>query len=334
VEAALSIGLGGNLKFLSAEGKGSFSSTAARLQAIHDAESIATQLGYSETTEKVVSSAQSLSEGTRNSKGTESGKSALSSLNHAKNLREEASIAQNKVKTLSKDISSNQSKGLTISKELTQEVLEFIAHQPANPGPNGASGGQIGYKEARRILEGGGEERVAYLKRFQEAHPQYSIQSINVRGAESILNAQYETQTQHHKSNTGIQDQNASNIQSVPQYAKNSGFDRADAGQISLHKAAYNKVGLETENLPQETVKGFVKKQLKDSDQKIKDGKKPLADHEQILQDKQKAAQDKTLLGTAVKNLATSTGEGLLSAAKDINEVVKKLPPEPPSIFP
>jgi hypothetical protein len=128
-------------------------------------------------------------------------------------------------------MSSSQSKGLTISKELTQEVLEFIAHQPANPGPNGASGGQIGYKEARRILENGGEERAAYLNRFQEQNPQYSIQSINVAGARSDLNMQYETQAQHQRNNAGIQAQNTSNTQEVQHQANAAGLDKTRLDQ-------------------------------------------------------------------------------------------------------
>lgn len=204
-EVALGVGIGGGLKFLSAEGKGNFSSTAARQKAFQDAKAVADQIGYSENTERVISAAKALSEGSRDSKGAGLGENASASLNKAKGLREEASIAQNKVDTLSKEKSSSESKAITISKELTQEALEFIAHQPANPGPDGVSGGQIGYKEARRILEHGGGERAAYLKRFQEENPQYSIQSINVHGAQQQLDMQYETQAQAHRNSADTQ---------------------------------------------------------------------------------------------------------------------------------
>jgi hypothetical protein len=493
-EVALGVGVGGGLKFFSAEGKGSFSSTAARQKAFQDAKAIADQIGYSENTEKVISAAQALSEGSRDSKGAELGEHASASLNKAKGLREEASISQNKVDTLSKEKNSSESKAITISKELTQEVLEFIAHQPTNPGPNGVSGGQIGYKEARRILEQGGAERAAYLKRFQEKNPQYSIQSINVRGEESILNTQYETQAQHHRNSANVQAQNASNVQSVHQHAKDAGFDKKhleqtffnskepensqqkespaeqkapqssgqstqrrstppvqDNVQIQPQQSTYNASiqtqtsshaqsaqteerdtgldkgnsdkfhsrntllhqihsdqvplhskqaanpsqedavkqaaprsagqsidGEETlsstntpseaqpqtndtgtqvqnssngqmvqehlkedvpdkpkiENPQQESIKDFVEKKFKETDKKINRGKKLVTDQEKPLQDEHKAAKDKTLLGTATKNLATTAGEGLLSVGKDINEAVKKLPPEPPIIFP
>ena len=318
VEAALGVSLGGSVAFLGVDAKGSFSSTAARQQAIQDASSVADQIGYSENAEKVVSAAQSLSEGTRDTTGAELDTGALASLNHAKGLREEASVAQNKVKTLSKDISSSQSKELTISKELTQEVLEFIAHQPANPGPNGASGGQIGYKEARRILESGGEERAAYLNRFQEQNPQYSIQSINVAGARSDLNMQYETQAQHQRKSAGVQAQNASNTQEVQHHAKVVGLDHEKAETLQKDNS----------------IKAAVLEQIKNTGGKIQKGSEEVGKQKQILQDAEKASEEKTLGGTALKNLAVSTGEGLLSTGKDVVKAIEKLPPDYPLIIP
>ncbi len=326
-EAALAVGIGGGLKFLHAEGKGNFSSTAARQKTFQDAKAIADQIGYSENTEKVISVAKALSEGSRDSKGAELGENASASLNKAKSLREEASIAQNKVDTLSKERSASESKAITISKELTQEALAFIAHQPANPGTNGASGGQIGYKEARRLLENGGAERASYLKRFQEDNPQYSVQSINARGAEAVFNTQYETQAQHHRNSPSIQTQNASNIQSVYQHAKEAGFDKEHLEQRFLNPK-------EPENSQQESIKDFVEKKFEIADEKITAGQKSITDQEKPLQDEYKAAQDKTLLGIAGKNFFTSTGKGIVSTAKDINEAIQKLPPEPPTIFP
>ncbi|MBL8675881.1 MAG: conjugal transfer protein TraG N-terminal domain-containing protein, partial [Alphaproteobacteria bacterium] len=325
--AALGVGLGAGIRFLSAEAKGSFSSSAARQQAIQEASSIADQIGYSENTEKVVSAAQSLSEGTRDSKGTELDTNALASLNQAKGLREEASIAQNKVDTLSKDISSSQSKGLIINKELNQEILEFIAHQPANPGPNGVSGGSIGYKEARRIFEQGGEERAAYLKRFQEENPQYSIQSINVAGARSDLNMQYEAQAQHQRGNVVVQAQNTSNTQEVQHHAKAAGLDKTRLDKTRLEQ--------EKAESPQKeySIKAAILEQIKNTEDKVQKGSEEIGKQKQILQDAEKASQEKTLGGTALKNLAVSTGEGLLSASKDVADAVEKLPP-PPIIIP
>lgn len=337
VEAALGASLGGSLRFLSADIKGSFSSVAARQKAIQDAKAIAKQIGYSETTEKVVAAAQSLSEGLRDSKGTELGESTTASLNQAKGLREEASIAQNTLDTISRERSSSQSKGLTINKELTQEVLAFIAHQPANPGPTGVSGGHIGYKEARRILENGGEERAFYLKRFQEENPHYSIQSINVRGEESALNARYETQAQQQRNNANIQKQHSSNTQSVQNQAIHAGLNQANFSDAHFNKEYFNQKTADSsqqEKNTEQSVKGFFNKQLQDVEKKIDIGQKPITDQEQVLQQAERDSQEKTLGGTAMKNLVKSGGKGILSTANDINEAIKKLPPEPPIVVP
>lgn len=82
-EAALGASLGasfgaGKIVGLGLDGKGNFSSTAARQKAIHDAQSIATQTGYSESAEKVVSAAKSLSQGMRDTIGAELGENVLS----------------------------------------------------------------------------------------------------------------------------------------------------------------------------------------------------------------------------------------------------------------
>ncbi|MBX9621601.1 MAG: conjugal transfer protein TraG N-terminal domain-containing protein [Alphaproteobacteria bacterium] len=320
-EAALGVGLGGGIGFLDVGAKGSFSSAAARQKAIQNASSIAEQIGYSESTEKIVSAAKSLSEGMRDAKGTDIDNSALASLNQAQGLREEAAIAQSQVKTLSEDISSSQSKGITISKELTQEVLEFIAHQPANPASGSSEGqidrGQIGYKEARRILESGGEERATYLKRFQEQNPQYSIQSINGVGAELALNAQYEAQVQQQQNSTDIQAQNSSNIQTIQSQAEAAGLTQSPFDQKKKENAQKD-----------DSVKKAVLDQIKDSDDKIDKGSGEIAQEKQILQDAEKASQEKTLLATAGKNLFNSTVDGFSSVGKDITDAVQKLPPD------
>ncbi|EKE08839.1 MAG: mating contact stabilization protein TraG [uncultured bacterium] len=311
VEVALGAGLGGSLKFLSADAKGNFSSAAARRQAIDTASSLAQQLGYSETSEKVVSAAQSLSEGTRDTQGMEVGTGALSSLNHAHSLREEALIAHHQVDTLSKDISSSQSKGIVITKELTQDVLKFIAQHPANPGPNGLSGGQIGYKEAYRILENGGDERAVYLKRFQEQNPQYSLQSINIAGERQALSSPYTNQDQSYKSMADIQAQHALNTQNVQSQIKATGQ-------------------LNPGSLDDNTLKDGVLEQIGQTEGTINAGRRQMANQEKFLQDAEKASQEKTLGVTAGKNLAVSAVEGLSSVGKDIADSLDNLPPPIP----
>jgi hypothetical protein len=357
VEAVIGASIG-SPKLLGIGASGNFSSTAARQQAIHDANSIATQTGYSENTEKILSAAQAFTEGTRDTTGTELGKSASSSLNTAKSLREEAMVAHNTVDSISKDMSSSQSKGLTISKELTQEVLEFIAHQPTNPGPDGASGGEIGYKEARRIIENGGDERASYLKHFQEAHPQYTIQSINVAGAQSALQTQYETQAQQHRNDAGIQAQHQANTQDVQHQANAAGVAKASLetrlDQANLDQTGSSKESIDQTNLgkttldqksaesPQkeggtegkaQSIKSFVEQQFAETENKIKVGHEKIGKKEEPLQTAEKASQEKTLGVTAVKNLVVSGGEGVLSVGKDVLTAVEKHPPHEASPY-
>ncbi len=363
VEAVIGASIGAP-KLLGIGASGSFESSAARQQAIHDATSIATQTGYSENTEKILSAAQAFTEGTRDTTGAELGKNAVSSLNTAKSLREEAQVAHNTVDSISKDMSSSQSKGLTISKELTQEALEFIAHQPTNPGPDGASGGEIGYKEARRILENGGDERASYLKRFQETHPQYTIQSINVAGAQSALQSQYEIQAQQHRNNAGIQSQHQANTQDVQHQANAAALakasletrldqtrlDQASLEQTSSGKTSINQTNLGKTNFDQksaespqkeggsegaaQSVREFVEKQFADTGDKIKVGSEEIGKKEATLQTAERTSQEKTLGVTALKNLGSSAVEGVVSTGKDVAKAIEELPPIPPPYFP
>jgi len=105
VDAALGASVGGGIAVFGAEAKGSFSSVAARQQAIHDAKSVAEQTGYSENAEKVIGAAQAFVEGKKDTDAIELGKNVVSSLNTAKSLREEASIAHTTLDSISKDIS-------------------------------------------------------------------------------------------------------------------------------------------------------------------------------------------------------------------------------------
>ncbi|MBP6950946.1 MAG: conjugal transfer protein TraG N-terminal domain-containing protein [Alphaproteobacteria bacterium] len=217
VEAAVGMSFGLPQFGIGASARGS--NTSARQRAIDDATAVAKQTGYSENIEKVMSAAQSYAKGKNDTEGVELGKGAFASLNHAKSLREESSIAQSHVNTLSKEMHSSQGKSFIINKVLDQDVLKFIAHQPLNEAPSGTSGPlgsrssessssgsrsvgstlgseQIGYERARRIFEKGGEERDVYLQRFQQENPQYSIQSINTTQEQENLTHRYEGEAQ------------------------------------------------------------------------------------------------------------------------------------------
>lgn len=207
VEAAIGMSLGMPQFGIGVSANGS--NTSTRQKNIDAATDVARQTGYSENIEKVMSAAQSYAQGKHDTDGVDLGTGALTSLNHAKSLREEEAIAQSHVNTLSKEINSSQGKSFTINKELTQEVLKFIAHQSLHDVPTGTSealgsrslgsssgSGQIGYERARKILEKGGEERAVYIQRFQQENPQYAIQSINTIQGKEDLAHRYETEAQ------------------------------------------------------------------------------------------------------------------------------------------
>lgn len=176
----------------------------------------------------------------------------------------------------------------------------------------------IGYKEARRILENGGEGRAIYLKHFQEQNPQYSIQNINVDGAESALNTQYEAQTQLHRNSTNIQAQNLSNIEGVQIQVQAAGLTQSPLDQ-------QNKESTQKDD----SITKAVLDKIKDTEDKIDKGSGDIYQQKQVLQDAEKASQEKTLGGTALKNLAVSAVEGVASVGKDIADAaIRKLPPD------
>ena len=226
------------------------------------------------------------------------------------------------------------------------------------------SGGEIGYKEARRIIENGGDERASYLKHFQEAHPQYTIQSINVAGAQSALQSQYETQAQQHRNDAGIQAQHQINTQDVQHQANSAGvakasletrLDQTRPGQASLEKASLGERGINPTNVsktsfdqksvenPQkeegstgkaQSIKSFVEQQFADTNKKIKVGNEKIGKKEEPLQTAEKASQEKTLGVTAVKNLVVSAVEGVVTTGKDVAKAIEELPSPPPTYFP
>lgn len=288
VEAAVGASAGTPKIFgIGGEIRGSFASTAARQQAVHAAQSIAEQSNYSDNLDKVVSAAQSLSEAHNDTKNSELGQGATSSLNRAKSLREEVSVAQNQVDTLSKDISSVHGKSLSINKDLTQSVLDFIAHQPVNSGPNGSSGGQVGHERARQILENGGGERDAYLKRFQEENPQYSIQGINSSQGKENLASQFSSGAANIKGNSNMIQQHTQNTATVLSQGRTAGLN-PNSSPKSI----------------QQEVNSFMEK----NDEKMLEGKIGIDAHGHELQKAQMDSKEKNMAIAVGGNFLKSTG--------------------------
>lgn len=284
VEAAIGASSGA-LQLVGVDIRGGFSSSAARQQAIHAAESIAKNTNYTESFDKVLSASQGFSEANNDTKNSELGRSATSSLNLAKSLREEVSVAQNQVDTLSKDISSSQGKSLSVNKDLTQSVLEFIAHQPINSAPIGSQGGQIGYENARRIIENGGAERDAYLKRFQEANPQYKIETVNSSKEGSALSSKFESESAKVRESSTV----------ASQYSQNTGTVLAQGKTTGLHPK-------NTPNSIKKEVTAFTEK----NDDKRLEGRVGVDRHETDLKTAERTSKDKHLTGAMLKNAAVN----------------------------
>jgi len=275
----------GALQLLGIDIKGGFSSSAARQKAIQAADSVAKQTNYSDNLDKVISAAKSFSESQNDTNMKELAKGTTSSLNKAKSLRDEVSVAQNQVNTLSNDISANQGKSLSINKDLTQSILEFIAHQPVNAGPNGSPGGQIGYEGARRILENGGPEREAYLQRFQEENPQYHVQRINSAQGKADLSAKFESGLNEVKANSGVMEQHAQNTEHV----------LAQAREADL-----------TPNKTPKSREKEITNSLNAQDQIIDQGKVGIDKAEKGLQEAERGSKEKNMTGSVLKNAHAS----------------------------
>lgn len=280
VEAAIGASSGA-LQLVGVDIRGGFSTSAARNQAIATAKSIADQTNYSENFDKVISSAQSFAESHHDTKNAELGKNVASSLNQAQSLREEFSVAQNRVNTISNDISASQGKSLSINKNLTQEILDFIAHQPINAGPDGASQGSIGHEGARRIMEANGAEARAYYERFQQENPQYTIESINSSQHLTRLSSKYESESSKLKTDFNAAAQHGQNTENVLSQAKSEHLDP--------HKVP-------------ESRREEISKSLSKQDDIIEQKKRSIDTEEEELQKAEKNSKDQTLVGTAASS--------------------------------
>jgi len=300
VEAAIAANLGIGIL----GGNASFSKSGVRQEDIQAAQSIAQQKNYTDSFDKINSAARAYSDSTQDTKLSELGQSATASLNQAKHLREEESVAQNRLKTISDDVSSSQSKGLTVNKDLTQDVLQFIAEQPINAGPNGTAGGQIGYDSARRILEKGGEERDAYLQRFQEENPQYKVQSVNSAQEKQAIETKYDGEANKLRADNQVHSQNTENTEKVLEYGKQKDLD--------LNKD------------PSQTIREEVETQLSSKDphqdDRIEQGKQFIEGKEKFLEAAKKDSEEKNMTASLFKDVVS-----LGHSSSDIEILSKKM---------
>jgi conjugal transfer mating pair stabilization protein TraG len=256
-----------------------FSNVAARQKGIEAAASIAHQKNYTDSLEKVISASKDISESESGTKGTELSDSILESLNKAKSLREEASLANNRIETFAQDLSSSQSKSMIITQDLTQDILDYIAVQPINPGPTGRGGGRVGYETARRIIENGGAERDAYMTRFLEENPQYTIESIQANSKINQLSEHYNLESQTLKNESGVEAVHEKNRSSIQ------------------HQSGDPKTQLNTQSVKQD-----VTNRLENCKKDMEVQKKDINQQEETLRKKEEESKEKSLTGIVLNN--------------------------------
>lgn len=194
-ELALYAQLGGTIKSAFSLGaSGSLGGTMSNQEAIQKARNIAKSSGYTYNLDSAVASAKTLAEGHNDTQGVELAKNASTTFQEAHHLRAEASLAQTHVKELSTSLASSRRRDFQESRNVTQDFLEYVAHQPINPGPQGSSSNQeIGMMGALSILKTGGQAYQTYLDRFFEENPQYTLERISMDDASQKLDQAYQS---------------------------------------------------------------------------------------------------------------------------------------------
>ena len=192
-------------KLVGGEMSGSLSSTMTNQEALQRAQSIAEQRGYTYSLDSAVSAAKTLMEGRNDTEGIELAKATHASLSDAQHLREEATLAQTHVKELSSSLASSHRRDFQENRNITQDFLEFVAHQPVNTGPSGSGPSKdIGMMGALSILKTGGAEYDSYLDHFMEAHPQYILERLNTPQERSNIDAAYDHRSETLKANNSL----------------------------------------------------------------------------------------------------------------------------------
>lgn len=163
-------------------------------------------------------------------------------------------------------------------------MLEFIAHQPVNKGPD-QSPGQVGYDQARLIIERGGEERAAYINCFREAHPQYRIQSIRSSEVEDRLDHSY---------NRGANKlQKDFNSETYYQQQTQAPINEGTRAGLEPHQLAHEQQDAKNTSLPKsqqqtehpQSIRKAAEEFISNIEKKIEDGKKEIGEHQKPLQE-------------------------------------------------
>jgi conjugal transfer mating pair stabilization protein TraG len=298
----LAIGIqAGTPKWLGAsiEGSTRLSGSTAHSEQLQKAQTIADQKGYSYSLDTVVSAAHSDMESRNDIKGAELATSAAASLNKAHHLREEATVAHNKMIEASDSVASSQRRDFQESRDLTQVFLEYVAKQPANMGPGALSSktsspgvsNPIGMHRAVAILNAGGADYEAYREGFKNAHPAYDIRRVNTSQFNQEIESQYQDRSSTIKADHPIESQYGQNTESINQKGQSLGLT-----QEKFKGSRSEESGLKKE----------VADQRAQTNKRLEARQKEHAKEVTPLQEKVDTARNQTVVGSNLKQIGWS----------------------------
>lgn len=297
------------------------SGSTAHSEQLQKAQAIADQKGYSYSLDTVVSAAHSDMESRNDIKGAELATGAAASLNKAHHLREEATVAHNKMKEASDSVASSQRRDFQESRNLTQAFLEYVAKQPANTGPAALSPGTlspralspggseaIGMHRAAAILNAGGADCEAYREGFQKDHPTYDIRRVNTSQLNQEIENQYQGQSSALKADHQIESQHDKNTESIKQKGQSLG----------LSKEKFKESGLKKE----------VAQRYREAEAKIEIRKEIISGKETPLQEKVNTARNETVVGGNIKQIWEAAHADGNNYLKSLDKKNSLRPPE------
>jgi hypothetical protein len=313
---------------VSVEGSTRLSGSTAHSEQLQEAQAIADQKGYNYSLDTVVSAAHSDMESWNDIKGAELATGAAASLNKAHHLREEATVAHNKMKEASDSVASSQRRDFQESRNLTQAFLEYVAKQPVNTGPEALSPGTlgsgisnheaspgmspIGMPRAASILNVGGADYEAYVDGFKKDHPTYDIRRINTSQLNQEIESQYQGQSSTLKADHQIESQHSQNTESINQKGQSMGLT-----QDKFKESRFQESGLKEE----------IAQRHREAEAKIEIRKEVIPDKETPLQEKVDTARNETVVGGNIKQ---TWGAAHADGYNYLKSLDKKNSPTPP----
>lgn len=198
-------------------------------------------------------------------------------------------------------VASSQRRDFQESRDMTQTFLEYVAKQPANNGPGGASS-LLGGDRVVAILSSGGAEYEAYKEEFKKANPAYDIQRVNTSCAQQGFGSQYQAQSTSLKSNHSLEAYHAQSKQLVEQRGQSLG----------LTQDTFKDSGLKQE----------VAQKHREAEAQLEVRKEKIADHATPLQGRVDTAREETVVGSNAKQ----TGRSLLSFAGELLNPSEEIP--------